>query len=179
MRRRSVILGLSATWVGAGHLSAATTLMALVEPPKPMPDLQFADGDGRNRSLAEFRGRLVLLNIWASWCVPCRREMPALDRLQAALGGQDFEVLTLSIDRKGIGAVNAFYAEIGVRHLARYVASSSSEVTDKLGVFGIPATYLIDRQGRIIAQRQGPAEWDAPEFVAYFKDMNILQETAP
>lgn len=180
MKRRAVILGLLATWPGAPRLFAADVLMAPVDPPKPAPDLQFTDGNGNSRSLADFKGKLVLLNVWATWCVPCRKEMPTLDRLQATLGGVDFEVLPLSIDRKGMEAVTAFYTEIGIQHLGRYVAPSSSEAMDKLGVFGIPATYLIDRQGNIIARKEGPAEWDAPEFVAFFKDIIARsKETKP
>jgi thiol-disulfide isomerase/thioredoxin len=180
MNRRAIILGLSATWTGALRLFAAAALMAPIDPPKPAPDLQFVDGDGKNRSLADFKGKVILLNAWATWCVPCRKEMPALDRLQGALGGQDFEVLALSIDRKGMEAVTAFYTEIGIQHLDRYLAPSGNDAMDKLGVFGIPATYLIDRQGNIIAQKQGPAEWDAPGFVAFFKDIIAKsKETTP
>src|SRR3546814_20276382 len=78
------------------------------------------DGSGKRPSLADFRGKLVLLNLWATWCGPCREEMPTLDRLQATLGGSDFEVVALSIDRAGMGGVDAFYAEIGVKTPARY-----------------------------------------------------------
>lgn len=171
MKRRGFILGLSAALTGAPQLLAADVLMAPVDPPKPAPELQFMDGDGKTRNLAELKGEVVLLNIWATWCAPCRKEMPTLDRLQATIGGPDFEVVTLSIDRKGIDAVNAFYSEIGIQHLGKFVTTSGNDAMDKLGVFGIPATYLIDRQGLIIAQKQGPAEWDAPEFVAFFKNI--------
>jgi thiol-disulfide isomerase/thioredoxin len=179
MKRRAVISGLASAWMSVPRLLAAELFMALVDPPKPAPDLQFTDGDSKNRSLVDFQGKIILLNIWATWCVPCRKEMPTLDRLQAALGGPDFDVVTLSIDHKGMEAVTAFYAEIGIQHLARYVTPSSNEAMDKLGVFGIPATFLIDRQGQIVAQRQGPAEWDAPEFVAYFKNFITTKETTP
>ena len=79
------------------------------EAPKPVRELNFTDGEGQARTLADFKGKVILLNIWATWCGPCRKEMPTLDRLQAALGGVDFEVVPLSIDRKGMEVVNKFY----------------------------------------------------------------------
>ena len=156
-------------WFGAQTAGAAEPPMAMSETPKTLPEIHFTDGAGQARTLADFKGKVVLLNVWATWCGPCRKEMPTLDRLQAALGGPDFEVVPLSIDRKGLEVVDKFYAEIGIQHLARYIAPSASEAFDKLGVFGLPATFLIDRQGRVLGHKDGPAEWDSPEFVAFFK----------
>ena len=84
---------------------------AVHESPRPLPNIQFENGQGEAMSLADFRGKVVLLNIWATWCAPCRREMPTLDRLQATLGGPDFQVVALSIDRQGVPAVQEFYEE--------------------------------------------------------------------
>ena len=148
---------------------AAETPLVMDATPKPAPDLHFTDGDGKARTLADFKGKLVLLNIWATWCAPCRKEMPTLDRLQAALGGPDFEVVPLSVDRKGMDAVNKFYGEIGLQHLARYVAPSASDAMDTLAIFGLPATFLINGKGFVLGRKDGPAEWDSPEFVAFFK----------
>lgn len=170
MNRRALLLAVSFVCLG-GRTAAAASPMAMVEQPQPAPDLQFTDGDGRTRSLNEFKGKVVLLNIWATWCGPCRKEMPTLDRLQAALGRPDFEVVPLSIDRKGMEAVDKFYAEIRVAHLARYVTPSGIEAMDTLGVFGLPATFLLDRKGRVLGRKDGPAEWDSPEFVAFFRDI--------
>src|SRR4029079_2482997 len=100
--------------------------------PKPMPELSFTDASGKIRSLSEFKGKVVLLNIWATWCGPCRKEMPTFDRLQAALGGPDFEIVPLSVDRKGMEVVEKFYAENGIKSLARYVTGSSNEAFEKL-----------------------------------------------
>ena len=130
--------------------------------PRPMPDLAFEDGQGRQRTLAEFRGKVVLLNVWATWCTPCREEMPALDRLQEKLGGPGFQVLALSIDAGGTPAVKRFYDEIGIRALAIYV-DPATRATASLAIVGVPTTLLIDRQGREIGRRTGPAEWDGPE----------------
>ncbi|GGG52426.1 hypothetical protein GCM10010964_44490 [Caldovatus sediminis] len=135
-----------------------------VDPPRPVPELRFVRGDGRAAALGEFRGRAVLLNLWATWCVPCRVEMPALDRLQAALGGAEFEVVALSLDRGGPPAVEAFYREVGLRALGAY-ADPTGEASRALGAVGIPTTLLIDREGREVARKIGPAEWDGPEMV--------------
>jgi len=134
--------------------------------PKPIPAVGFDDDQGRPRSLADFRGKVVLLNIWATWCPPCRREMPSLDRLQSTLGGPDFEVAALSIDRAGIEVVRKFYAETGIRNLAIYI-DSSGKAPRELGTVGVPSTLLIDREGRELGRLAGAAEWDAPEMVAF------------
>jgi len=133
-------------------------------PVRTLPDLRFVDGTGAPRSLADFRGRVVLLNLWATWCVPCRKEMPALDRLQAALGGPDFEVVALSIDQGGVTAVKRFYGELDLHALRIYV-DQSGEALGKLGSVGIPLTVLVDRAGRELWRVVGPREWDQPAEV--------------
>jgi len=129
--------------------------------PRPIANVTFEDGTGRKRTLADFRGKVVLLNIWATWCGPCRVEMPTLDRLQSQLGSADFEVVALSIDRGGQAVVKSFYDEIGVRALAIYV-DATTEAQAKLGIVGVPTTLLIDSKGRELARYIGPAAWDRP-----------------
>lgn len=146
--------------------------------PKPMPELRFADGAGRPVTLTDFRGKVVLLNVWATWCGPCREEMPTLDRLEATLGGEDFEVVALSIDHAGIGVVDAFYGEIGVEHLAKYI-DDSGKAAPELGAVGLPTTLLLDRQGREIARHVGPAAWDTPEMMAFIRKHGRLQADIP
>ena len=128
------------------------------------PALRFYDAVGKPRTLADWRGKVVLLNVWATWCAPCRKEMPALDRLQQKLGGHDFEVVALSIDRGGAADVRAFYEEIGIRALRIYV-DPESEATSKLKTLGVPTTLLIDRAGRELWRKTGTAEWDAEDVV--------------
>ena len=128
---------------------------------RTLPDLRFIDGAGAPLSLSDFRGRVILLNLWATWCVPCREEMPALDRLQAALGGSDFEVVALSLDRGGIVAVKGFYEELKLRTLRIYV-DQNGDALSKLGSVGIPLTVLVDRDGRELWRVVGPREWDQP-----------------
>lgn len=135
-----------------------------VNPPRPLPELHFTDGAGRAMTFADFRGRVVLLNLWATWCAPCRKEMPTLDRLQAKLGGPDFQVVPLSIDRQGLSVVKPFYKELGLKSLGIYVDQSGKAASD-LGAVGIPTTLLVDREGREIGRKVGPAEWDSPAIV--------------
>jgi thiol-disulfide isomerase/thioredoxin len=137
--------------------------------PRPLPELAFEDGEGRKHSLSQFGGKVVLLNVWATWCAPCREEMPALDRLQQKLGGPGFEVLALSIDSAGAAAVKRFYEEIGVRSLAIYI-DATTRASASLGTVGVPTTLLIDRQGREIGRRTGPAEWDGPQAVRMIEE---------
>jgi thiol-disulfide isomerase/thioredoxin len=136
--------------------------------PKTVTAIQFEDSQEHSRSLADFRGKVVLLNIWATWCVPCRKEMPALDRLQSTLGDEDFIVVPLSIDRGGMDVVRKFYAEVGIKKLGMY-RDKSGNATRKLGAVGIPTTLLIDREGREIGRLVGPAEWDSPEMVEFVR----------
>src|SRR5216683_1092036 len=142
--------------------------------PKPVAAISFEDGQGRSRSLADFNGKVVVLNIWATWCGPCRAEMPALDRLQVALGGRDFEVAPVSIDRGGIDLVKKFYAEINIRNLPMYVDTSGQAVRS-LGAIGVPTTLIINRAGNEVGRITGPAEWDAPEVAEFLKPIIARQ----
>jgi thiol-disulfide isomerase/thioredoxin len=152
----------------AAEPNDGTAVMALHDAPRALPELRFKDGSGEPASLTDFRGKLVLLNVWATWRGPCREEMPTLDRLQATLGEPDFAVVALSIDRAGIGVVDAFYTEIGVKNLARYI-DESGRIAQQLNALGLPTTLLLDREGRKIARHVGPAEWDTPAMVAFFR----------
>ena len=130
--------------------------------PKAVPAIQIQDASGRVRSLEDFRGRTVLLNLWATWCAPCREEMPALDRLQAKLGGPRFEVVALSIDQQGLRAARKFFDDVGIKALALYV-DPSAKAAFTLGAVGVPSTLLIDVDGREIGRHAGPAQWDSAE----------------
>lgn len=132
--------------------------------PKAIPELRFVDETGRARSLADFRGKVVLLNVWATWCEPCRQEMPALDRLQARLGGERFQVLALSVDQQGAPIARKFYGEMGIKTLALYV-DPSAKAAFVLDAPGLPVTLLVDRNGREIGRHLGAVQWDAPEVV--------------
>lgn len=131
--------------------------------PRELPNLRFSVG-GTPTSLAAFRGRVVLLNVWATWCPPCREEMPTLDRLQAALGGPGFEVVALSIDHGGLPVVRDFFDGTRIKHLQPYL-DTFGDAQSNLAVTGVPLTLLIDREGREIGRKLGPAVWDNPRMV--------------
>ncbi|MFQ5533545.1 MAG: TlpA family protein disulfide reductase [Sphingomonadales bacterium] len=135
---------------------------------KPVPEITFTDRDGRELALGAFRGKVVLLNVWATWCGPCRREMPALDRLQALLGGANFQVLAIASDRGGHDPAAKFLDQVGAENLDLYVDQPGKAARD-LGVFGMPATILIDREGREIGRLVGPAEWDSDDAVSFLR----------
>lgn len=130
--------------------------------PEPLEDVAFVDGDEKPVSLADFKGRVVLLNLWATWCAPCRKEMPGLDRLQAEMGSDQFEVVALSVDRAGVKASQKFLDQIAVKSLKTYV-DATARVSKPLRVVGMPTTILIDREGREVGRLIGPAEWDTEE----------------
>jgi thiol-disulfide isomerase/thioredoxin len=177
--KRFVVVLLSALLASAPAVRAdeAPSNFVLNEPPKPLPDIRFQDAAAKPVDLAGFRGKVVLLNLWATWCIPCRAEMPTLDRLQAKLGGADFVVVALSIDRKGTTAVESFYREIGIAHLGKYI-DSGAEATGHLGILGLPTTLLIDREGRELGRLLGPSAWDSPEMVTFLQGV-IARKPAP
>jgi thiol-disulfide isomerase/thioredoxin len=144
--------------------AASRGAFSMHETPQPIPELKFVDSYGREMTLDVFKGRTILLNIWATWCVPCRKEMPALDRLQAKMGGADFQVIALSTDRGGTAKVKDFYKEVGLEHLNIYVEEKSGTVSRDLKLIGFPTTLLIDREGRELGRLIGAAEWDSPEI---------------
>ena len=155
----------------AGYVTAPNETGTLVQhdAPSKLPEIVFQDDSGAKLSLADFQGRFLLLNLWATWCVPCREEMPTLDSLQAKLGGNEFEVVALSVDRAGMPVVRSFYREIGISHLALYI-DSSMKASFALAV-GLPTTLLIDRKGREIGRLVGPARWDSPEMIEIIQSL--------
>jgi thiol-disulfide isomerase/thioredoxin len=137
--------------------------------PKSLPDLTFNGPDGEKTSLAAFKGRLVLLNLWATWCVPCRQEMPSLDRLEANLGSDGFEVVAVNMDTSRLEKAKAFFGEIGVEKLGFYAdpkADVFQVLKQKGGIMGLPTTILVGKDGCEIGTMAGPAKWDSPEAAA-------------
>jgi thiol-disulfide isomerase/thioredoxin len=142
--------------------------LAVASTPFHVPPLAFKDAAGHDRTLADFHGRTVLLNLWATWCVPCRREMPALDALQARLGGPKFQVVAVNIDTRDPEKPLAFLKQIGVTHLS-YFADESAEVFEDLKTagkaFGMPTTLIVDPKGCEIGDMAGPAEWSSDDGI--------------
>jgi len=140
--------------------------------PLKVPDLAFQDAAGKPLTLENWRGRTVLLNLWATWCVPCRKEMPSLDALQAQLGGPDFEVVTVNIDTRDPEKPKTWLKEVGVSKLAYYADPAAKTFQDLKAVgraFGMPTTLLIGPQGCEIGTIAGPAEWASDDAVQLIK----------
>jgi thiol-disulfide isomerase/thioredoxin len=140
--------------------------------PKPPPVIAFAGGEGQPMSLADFRGKTILVNLWATWCVPCRQEMPALDKLQAELGGEDFQVVAINVDTRNPDKPKAWLQENGIRNLAYHAdpAGKLLQVLQKSGhVVGLPTTFVVDPAGCEIAILKGPAEWASPDALAFMR----------
>jgi thiol-disulfide isomerase/thioredoxin len=145
------------------------------DPPQPAPELAFVGPDGARVELADFKGKVVLLNLWATWCAPCVKEMPALDNLQSRLGGEDFEVVALSLDRGGRKMVEPFFEKLGVKHLAIYLDPQSTAMS-ALKPRGLPTTILIDRQGYEVGRLEGEAAWDgadAERLLKHYLDTGV------
>ena len=136
-----------------------------LEAPAPVPEAKFTDAAGNAVTFADFKGKVVVLNFWATLCAPCREEMKHHDRLQAELGGEAFQVVALSVDRKGMEAVDAFYQEYGISHLGQYNEPTMA-IPRAFGALGLPTTVLIDAEGRLRGRLVGPADWDSPEAMA-------------
>lgn len=130
--------------------------------PEEIPELPFQDKDGKSHTLKEWQGKVVLVNLWATWCAPCRKEMPSLDRLQGALGSDKFEVVAISADKTGIAGAKKFLDQIKVERLAVY-ADPTVRIHSGLKAIGMPASLLLDAKGREVGRLVGPAEWDSPE----------------
>ncbi|MDE2228561.1 MAG: TlpA family protein disulfide reductase [Alphaproteobacteria bacterium] len=133
-------------------------------PPRPAPALRFTARDGTPKTLADFRGRPVLVNFWATWCGPCREEMPSLDRLQARLGKR-LTVLAISEDRRGADAVDPFLAKLKLAALAVYL-DPENDALQAFHLRGLPTSVLIDRDGRMVWRVEGALDWTGPDAAA-------------
>jgi thiol-disulfide isomerase/thioredoxin len=151
-----------------GEVAALTMATA----PLQLPDLTFEDSDGKTRKLSDWRGRTVLLNLWATWCVPCRKEMPALGELQAKLGGQDFEVVAVNIDTRNLDRPKDFLKEANLTRLGFYNDQKAKIFQDLKAVgraLGMPTSVLIDGNGCEIGTIAGPAEWASDDAIKLIK----------
>jgi thiol-disulfide isomerase/thioredoxin len=137
--------------------------------PTEVPEIAFQNAAGETVALADFRGKVVVLNLWATWCAPCKLEMPSLDRLQAELGGPDLHVVALSVDRAGADKVASFLKdEIGAEHLELY-RDPEAATSRALGVLGLPTTVILDREGREVGRALGHREWDTEAAKDYLR----------
>ena len=139
------------------------------ENPKAVPNLSFKAADGTEKTLADLKGKTVLLNLWATWCAPCRQEMPALDQLQAKLGSKDFEVVAVNIDTRNPDKPKQFLADMKIANLAFYADPSARIYQDLKAIgkaFGMPTTMIIDKEGCEVGYLAGPAEWSSADGLA-------------
>ena len=137
-------------------------------PPRPMPDLEFLDADDKPLRLADLTGKVRLVNLWATWCAPCVKEMPSLDRLQAALPKDRFLVLPISLDGPSRPKVAPFYREQKLTHLGIFY-DKGRKAMSTLGVSLLPTSILVDPAGRELGRIEGDADWDSPEAIALVK----------
>ena len=168
------VAGFSLYWFQGGtrkvsDATLASSMAAFIKHPTPkdLAAFSFTDGTGQIKDLSQWKGKVVLLNLWATWCAPCRKEMPELAKLQKLLGSADFEVVALSEDLKGVDASAAFLKEAGADNLALYVDPKATALAAIQSV-GLPTTLLIDRTGREVGRLLGPANWaseDAQKLV--------------
>jgi thiol-disulfide isomerase/thioredoxin len=140
--------------------------------PRDRLETKFLDDKGVETNLSAFTGKITVLNFWATWCPPCRKEMPSLDRLHGAMTDTDIQVLAISMDRANVEKIGKFFDRIDARNLAIY-RDPSLRMGQEAGVLGLPVTLILDRQGREIGRLQGDAEWDAPETKAL---LNLIAE---
>lgn len=139
--------------------------LVLHETPKPAMEGSFLAPGGGEMTLTAFEGQVVVVNFWATWCPPCRAEMPSLDRLSQTLGGEDLSVVAMSTDFGGFSKPQAFFEEIGVESLDVYLDGKRA-LAREAAVVGLPVTLLLDREGREVGRLIGDAEWDGPEALA-------------
>jgi thiol-disulfide isomerase/thioredoxin len=147
-----------------GEVAALTMAAA----PLKLPDLAFEDADGRPRKLSDWRGKTVLVNLWATWCVPCRREMPALEGLQEKLAGPNFEVIAINVDTRDLDKPKNFLREANLTRLGYFNDQKAKVFQDLKAIgraLGMPTSVLVDGQGCEIATIAGPAEWSSDDAV--------------
>ncbi|MFX0547465.1 TlpA family protein disulfide reductase [Roseovarius sp. S1116L3] len=143
--------------------------------PKATSDANFIMEDGSEATLTDYEGKYILLNFWATWCAPCRKEMPMLAELQTEFGGEDFEVVTLATGRNAVPAIEGFFDEIGVTNLPMH-RDPKQRVARDMGVLGLPITVIIDPAGREVARLQGDAHWSSDSAKALIAGLNTPAE---
>lgn len=171
--RIGLLLVLFAT---ASSVSAAP--FALHPAPRPLAALHFQNAAGERPALADFRGQPLVLHLWATWCGPCRVELPALDRLQGRLVDAHLAILAVALDKAGAAVVQPFFQQTGISHLQLYT-DRSGRLAAEVGAPGLPMTLLVDAQGREIGRHLGTVEWDEPAVEAFLRHLNGRQAPRP
>ena len=171
----AVVLAGILYWMLAGPVHAVPPAsighLKLEADAKPIPTVAFTDAQGARHTLAEFKGRYVLLNLWATWCAPCVRELPSLAGLQSAIPKDKFTIVAVDVGRGSPADAAAFLKSHHAGALDVYMDSDIALIR-VFGAFGLPMSVLIDPQGREIARAMGPGEWNAPDAVDYFRELS-------
>lgn len=167
-------------WIAAGYAAEGEKLrlgeFIPANPPQPAPEVAFTDADGNPATLADFDGKPAVVNLWATWCQPCLKEMPSLDRLQARFAGR-LVVAAISEDRTGGKVVVPFVAEMGLKNLKVYLDPKSA-VGHAFALRGLPTSIVIDARGRVVGKVEGPAEWDSDKMVGILEPL-LDKEASP
>lgn len=159
----ALVFGANAVTAGPINFEAAHSagLTALTEGNgEAVPEIAFLDPDGKEHRLQDYAGKVVMVNFWATWCAPCREEMPSLDKLQVDMGGDEFEVLTIATGRNPLPSINKFYEETGIKNLP-ILTDARQQLARAMGVVGMPVTVLIDQEGKERARLIGGADWSS------------------
>jgi thiol-disulfide isomerase/thioredoxin len=138
--------------------------------PQDASQVVFTDADGVEHRLADWQGKHIVLNFWATWCAPCRKEMPMLDALQSEFGGEAFEVVTIATGRNSIQGIRRFFEEVGVTELP-VLLDPRQELARDMGVFGLPVTVILDAEGKEVARLIGEADWQSDSAKAIVSAM--------
>ncbi len=142
--------------------------LSIPETPAPASQQAFEDADGNAVTLADWRGQTVLVNFWATWCAPCRAEMPALNALQQELGGADFQVVTIATGRNPLPAIRKFFAEVGLTDLP-VLRDPKRALSRDMGVLGLPASIILNAQGQEVARMTGDADWHSGDALMFLR----------
>jgi len=161
-------------FAGTARAEGDMSALAWFDEPQPAPDVTFTVEGGDTRTLEDYRGKVIVLNFWAVWCPPCREEMPSLDRLQAAYGGDRLVVMAMSQDRGGEDDIREFYNKIEATSLGVF-SDPAQHVSRNFQVLGLPTTFIIDHNGNEVAKLVGSAEWDADDAL---RELQPLIEAA-
>lgn len=150
---------------GSELLTGDMRAMVLHDDPQDVPEVRFTDADGAEMTLAAFEGQFVVLNFWATWCAPCREEMPSLNTLQQQMGGEDFAVVTIASGRNPMPAITRFFDEEGITDLPIYLDPRQT-MSRQMGVLGLPITVLLNPDGQEIGRLRGDADWAGEDAIA-------------
>jgi thiol-disulfide isomerase/thioredoxin len=179
----AVVFGANPVWAGGPDVAALRELragdmrkLAIHSTAKDPVVVPFVDGEGNKLDITAYKGKVVLLNFWATWCAPCRKEMPQLDALQREMGSDNFAVVTVATGRNPVSMIKAFFGKVGVKDLP-ILRDPKQTYARRMAVLGLPTTVILDRKGREIARLLGEAEWDAPEAQDLLKAVIAADES--